>query len=195
MQAKYRDKRQELFRRYFEISPNYSDYLERSPLNYQSKWRATEGAVSLTPQQTELVASFKRRMPVLVMSGVWCGDCSRQGPMLHAIELASTAIEVRWVESRENPELQEELRINGAEKVPVVVVMNEDFQEVQRFGDRHLSVYRRKAKSELGPACDTGLIPPSGAELSSELQEWIDFFERTQLMLRLAPAYRERYND
>lgn len=75
------------------------------------------------------------------------------------------------------------------------VVFSEDFYELARFGDRHLSVYRRKAATELGPACETGLVPPSGEALATELAEWCDFFERLQLMLRLAPLLRQRYGD
>jgi hypothetical protein len=193
--SKYRDKREELFRRYFESSPDYESYLTSSPGGYVAKWREVEARVAPSEQQLSVIRSFRRRMPVLVLSGVWCGDCARQGPMLRAIEKANPLIETRWVENREHPDFQDELRISGAEKVPVAVLLNEDFHEVARFGDRHLSVYRRKLAKELGAACDPGLLPTPEDELAVELQEWIDLFERAQLMLRLAPALRQRYGD
>jgi hypothetical protein len=114
--------------------------------------------------------------------------------MLRLIESANPNLEFRYVESRQNPELQNELRINGAEKVPVVVSFSEDFYELSRFGDRHLSVYRRKLSSEAGAACDPGFGSP-GAELAEELSEWVDHFERLQAILRLAPMLRRRYSD
>ena len=49
--------------------------------------------------------------------------------------------------------------------------------------------------TEIGPACETGIIPPSTEALAAELAEWCDFFERLQLMLRLAPMLRKRYED
>lgn len=113
--------------------------------------------------------------------------------MLRAIEKESKKINLRFLDNRANPELQKELRINGAERVPVVVTLSEDFFEISRFGERHLSVYRRKAKTELGPACEIGL--GTTGELSEEVAEWVEHFERLQLMLRLAPMLRARYGD
>ncbi len=89
----------------------------------------------------------------------------------------------------------DELRICGAKKVPVVVFLTEDFFEVERYGDRTLSVYRRKAERELGPACPVILGPQDGNEAAVEIQEWLDIFERVQLMLRLSPPLRRRYGD
>jgi hypothetical protein len=115
--------------------------------------------------------------------------------MLAVIEQANPNLTCRFLDNKENPELQEELRINGAMKVPVVAVFSEDFYELERFGDRHLSVYRRKFDNELGPACDAGILPPAQDHLQIELGEWVAFFERLQIMLRLAPALRAKYND
>ena len=133
-------------------------------------------------------------MNLLVLSGVWCGDCARQGPILNLIETVQPLVSCRYLDNRANPELQDELRINGAEKVPVIVVLSEDFFELARFGDRHLSVYRRKAATELGAACDPGLIAPAD-ELKVEGDEWVEYLDRLQLMLRLAPMLRKRYGE
>jgi hypothetical protein len=191
----YRDKRQELFTRYFEQGLTFDDYLKTGSETERGKWEMFKNKLSLNAEQQSVISNFKRKMPVLVLSGIWCGDCARQGPMIHAIELASKVLDVRFIENKKNPELQDELRINGAEKVPVIVALSEDFFEVERFGDRHLSVYRKKFASELGAACDAGILPPAGTELETELNEWVNWFERVQLILRLAPALRKRYND
>jgi hypothetical protein len=191
----YIDKRLDFFKNYFDSGLPYDDYVSSGSDIEIEKWRGIQTRVNLSDAQKTRLGSFTRRMNILVMSGIWCGDCVRQGPMLNAISSGSQLVEARFVESRQKPELQEELRINGAHKVPVVVVLSEDFYELSRFGDRHLGVYRRKAASELGPACDAGLIGPSDEELTSELDEWLDYLERLQLMLRLAPLLRKRYGD
>ena len=119
----------------------------------------------------------------------------RQGPIFNAIEEESELCNFKFIDNRENPELLEELKINGAQKVPVIVCLSEDFFELSRFGDRHLSVYRNKVEKELGAACDPGILLPEKFDLELEISEWVDYFERLQLMLRLAPALRERYKD
>jgi len=191
----YSDKRQTFFRDHFERALDYETYLQTGKPHEQTRWRSFEERLALSDSQKSTLHSFERKMPVLVMSGSWCGDCMRQGPMLRAIEKQAKVFEFRYLDSHANPELQDELRINGAEKVPVIVAFSEDFFEVARFGDRHLSVYRRKVRSELGAACDPGIVPPAADELGEELGEWVAFFERAQLLLRLAPLLRSRYND
>ena len=195
MSSPYFDKRVDFFREYFAKAAPYEEYLSQGNPTHIKRWRDFEGRLSLNEDLKSRLKGFQRTMPVLVLSGVWCGDCARQGPMLRLIEQSSSLMQFRFIDNRQNPELQDELRINGAAKVPVIVAFSEDFFEVSRFGDRHLSVYQRKAVNELGPACDPGIVPPSSDSLHTELREWIDFFERCQLVLRLSPQLRERYND
>ncbi len=190
----YKDLRSEFFRRYYEKALPYDDYLAKGPAHHAALWRDYESKVALDDAQRARIGTFARKMYVLVLSGVWCGDCMRQGPLLRLIETAGPHIEMRYIDNRENPELQDELRINGAEKVPVAVSLSEDFFELARFGDRHLSVYRRKMESELGVACDPGFGAP-GSELAFELGEWIDHFDRLQAILRLSQMLRNRHGD
>lgn len=115
----YRDLRREFFKGYFEKALSFKEYVETGTETEQTKWNGFGDLVSLSDSQQEVASSFVRKMNVLVLSGIWCGDCSRQGPMLQSIAEASDVIDLRFVESQNNPELQEELRINGATKVPV----------------------------------------------------------------------------
>jgi thiol-disulfide isomerase/thioredoxin len=193
--SKYRDKRSDFFRGFFEKAVNFDRYLVESDENHRLRWIEMDRQLKLSSELAKITRSFIRKMNVLVMSGIWCGDCSRQGPMLQAIAQSNCLIDLRFIDSKSNPELEDELRINGATKVPVVVVLSEDFFEVARFGDRHLSVYRTKAEKELGPACDPGILPPDEAELNQELSEWVEWFERAHLVLRLAPLLRQRHGD
>jgi len=194
-EPEYYDIRQSAFRAWFEKGLPYEQYLASSDPRHSERWRTAEQAISLTAHQRQLLGSFVRQMPVLCLSGVWCGDCVRQGPIFHAFEKAAPVVDVRFLDREEFPELMDELRICGAKKVPVVVFLTEDFFEVERYGDRTLSVYRRKAERELGPACPVPFGPRDANEASVEIQEWLDIFERVQLMLRLSPPLRRRYND
>jgi hypothetical protein len=115
--------------------------------------------------------------------------------MLDLIGSASSSIEIRFLDNQANPRVRDELRIHGASRVPVVVFLSEDFFEVGRFGDRQLAAYRRKARTELGAACDAGILPASADELVEEVAQWFECFEREQLLLRLSPFLRLRHND
>ncbi len=189
----YKDLRREFYKSYFEKALSYDKYREESNSPYWTKWERHEGLISLTGNNKQTVSDFKRKLNVLVLSGVWCGDCQRQGPMLYRIAKENPLIDLRFIESKSNPELQDELRINGAEKVPVAVFLSEDFLEIQRFGDRHLSYYRRTVEKSNAAYCETGIIDPEISELDSELTEWCETFERIQHILSLSPFLKKRY--
>jgi len=47
----------------------------------------------------------------------------------------------------------------------------------------------------LGPACTTGLVLPGDDTVSLVASEWLNEFERAQLILRLSPRLREKHGD
>lgn len=189
------DIRSDLWRRAFNEALPYDEYVKSGLERQQEKWRAYEKRVALSTAQLDLFASFRRRMNVFVLSGIWCGDCARQGPIFAAFGAASSLIDVRFLDNQAIPEVSNELRIHGASRVPVVVTLSEDFFEVGRSGDRTLSVYKSKAERELGPACEAGVTPPSLEEARIEIGEWVEHFEKHQLLLRLSSLLRARHND
>ena len=191
----YLDLNQALFRDQFAQALGWDDYLATAQPAHLERWQAALERTQLTPAQAHLLGTFTRRINLLVLSGTWCGDCVRQGPMFYRLAQAAPLIDLRWLDREASPALTDVLRINGAKKVPVAVYLSEDFYEVGRFGDRPLSVYRAKAVRELGPACETGIVPPSEAALAAELQEWVDLTEWMHLILRTAPLLRQRYGD
>lgn len=193
---KYYDIRSGFWGRVFTLGRDYQAYLAADP-EKAHRWSVmAEQIPALTVEQESRLRGHNRKMRVLVYSGIWCGDCVRQGPMLARIAAAcGPEVELRWIERDESEEVRDELRILGGSRVPVVVFLSEDLFEIGRFGDRLLTSYRARAAREIGPACATGIVAPPASELAGELAEWVDIFERMLLMLRLAPMLRERYGD
>lgn len=189
------DKRSEFFRSYFNKGAPYAAYVATGTPEQQRRWQQYEEALKLTEPQHKLLTQCSRQVNVLVMSGIWCGDCARQCPLFPKISAANPKFSFRFLDNKEHPELQDELRIQGGTRVPVVVALSEDFFEIARFGDRTLSAYRRKARNELGPACPVGLIIEDAEALETEVSEWMQFFERVHLVARLSPFLRQRHRD
>jgi hypothetical protein len=189
------DIRSTLWRDAFSQALPYDQYVATGTPTQQERWRAYREIIALSASQRATAIEFTRRLHVLVLSGMWCGDCARQCPMLDLIGSASSVLDIRFLDNQANERVRDELRIHGASRVPVAVFLSEDFFEVGRFGDRQLAAYRRKARTELGDACDAGIVPPSPEELNEELGQWFEVFEREQLLLRLSPFLRRRHND
>lgn len=191
----YYDKRSEFWRRHFDQAAEYDEFLMKEDQQQAKRWRETMSRLpDLKPEQVERLSGYDREMNVLVYGGIWCGDCARQGPMLKKIaDAIGPQVHLRFIDRAASEELQDELRILGATRVPVVVFLSEDFWEVGRFGDRLLRVYRAKAAREIGRGPSAGVLSPKA--LAEEMSEWVDVFERMQIMLRLSPPLRRRHGD
>jgi hypothetical protein len=174
----------------------YAEFLGRhATAAHRARWDAMHARFRLTPAQTELLGGFVRRMPVLCLAGAWCGDCVNQCPAFDHFARASRAIDLRFLDRDARPDVRDALAINGGHRVPVVVFLSEDGLEVSRYGERTLSVYRKLADDQLGPSCPTGIVPPSDDLAAATVADWLNEFERAQLLLRLSPRLRARHGD
>jgi thiol-disulfide isomerase/thioredoxin len=146
----------------------------------KARWDRTREAVALTDDQRALLTKFTRRTNVLVLAGAWCGDCAVQCPIFERFAEAAPVLAVRYLDRDAHPDAQQELRINGGDRVPVAVFFSEDGFEVARYGERTLSTYRRLAGA------------PTDGDVAAD---WLREFERVQWVLRLSPRLRKLHGD
>lgn len=180
----------------FTAALSYADYLKTGKEEHQRRWNQSFDASSLTAAQTKLLGSFTREMNVLVVSGIWCGDCATQGPLLERIAAANAEkIRLRWLDRDEHKDLSSQLVINAGARIPVAVFMAEDFEHCSVYGERPLSRYRALARKQLGDSCEIAIASPNADEHAATLQDWLNEFERIQLMLRISPRLRQKHGD
>jgi hypothetical protein len=174
----------------------YHEFLkEHGSEEHRRRWQALHERVRLNDAQRALVASWKRELRVLCLAGAWCGDCVNQCPIFEHFEAANPLLAVRYFDRDTHADLAGELKICGGARVPVLVFMSEDGFEVARYGDRTLAKYRKIAADQLGPACPTGLVPQEQDLLDAVTQEWLDIFERAELILRTSARLRQKHGD
>ena len=160
----------------------------------RAKWRAAHDQVRLTAEQTALLAGFTREMPVICLAGAWCGDCVSQCPILQRIAEANDRIDLRFFDRDAHPDLGEELQICGAPRVPSVLFLAEDHVPTGRYGDKTLAKYRAAAAQLSGAACSLGTNEP-GDLREAVTAEWVEQFERNQLILRTSGRLRKKHGD
>lgn len=173
----------------------YDDYVATGRPDQQASWTAVYEQAQLTNSQRELVGGFSRDMPVLVSSGIWCGDCAQQVPLIARIAEASDRVRLRVFDRDAQAGLTANLQINAGNRVPVVIFCAEDFEFVGIYGDRVLARYRAIAAAQLGPSCPVPGAPIPQERIQAELQDWLDEFERAQLLLRLSGRLRAKHKD
>ncbi len=180
----------------FEAGLGYHEFLAKYGTEEQRRrWEAVHEKVALTGAQRELLAGFTREMKVLCLTGAWCGDCVNQCPIFDHFAIANPRIQVRYFDRDANPDLGQVLAICGGARVPAVLFVSEDNFQVGWYGDRTLSKYRKMIADEFGPACPTGLGPQSETLLAAVTQDWLDEFERIQLILRTSARLRKLHGD
>jgi hypothetical protein len=180
----------------FTSALRYDSYLQAGTEEQKRRWTQVYDLAHLTVAQQQLAGGFERQMKILIYSGIWCGDCVQQCPLIQRIAESNTAkIDLRFIERPMTSELPDDLRINGGSRVPIALFFSEDWDWCATAGDRTIHRYRALALSRLGPSCPTGIIAPEKDELDATLADWLVEVERVQLMLRLAPRLRQRYQD
>lgn len=180
----------------FDHALGYEAYVASGKPNEQTNWQAFHARVALTEPQRTLLAGFTRRVHALCVSGTWCGDCVQQCPMYDHIARASSGnVDLRFVDRDARAELSSHLKICGGARVPVLLLLNEDFDLLGLAGDRTLSRYRAIASRQLGPACPLPGAPVPPDEVAATLQDWVQEFERAHLMARLSNKLRTRHAD
>lgn len=175
---------------------SYTEFLKRyaSPDQHR-RWDAVLHETILTPAQQALLKGFQREMLVAVVAGAWCGDCIQQCPIFEVFAVQTARLQIRYFDRDDQGDLADALSICGGRRVPSVLFMAEDGAPCGRYGDRTLAKYRDSAASLAGAACPTGLVLPGASLQSAVIQEWLDQFERVQLMLRLSPRLRQKHGD
>jgi thiol-disulfide isomerase/thioredoxin len=180
----------------FSVALPYAAYIATGTDEQRRRWTGVYDAATLTPAQLALLGGFVRQMKILVVSGIWCGDCVQQCPLIQRIaEAAPGRIDLRFVDRDQNRDLADAVHINAGDRVPVVLFLSEDSELCATYGDRSLSRYRAIAQRQLGPNCPTGIVPPDQSEMAATLQDWLGEVERIQLMLRISPRLRQKYGD
>ncbi len=185
------------FKPFFNEALPYATLLERHATpDQQQRWQNIYDCAVLTSEQKTLLGGFRRKMNVLCLQGVWCGDCVNACPIFQRIAGASDKIDLRFInrDQKFDPssgdagtKLANELSICGGPRVPVLIFLSQDWYECERFGERTLATYRSKVASMQGAACSTGLFGPPADLLQANIAEWLTHFERVQLMLQTSP--------
>ena len=179
----------------FDEGLTYDAFLEQfGTPDQQSRWTAVLDQVQLSDAQTELLGGFVREMKVFVLAGAWCGDCVNQCPIFEHFAAACPQLDVRYLDRDVLPDVAALLKVCGGNRVPVVQFLSEDYHPIVFYGDKTLAAYRSVAAAQLGPSCPTGLVHADDS-IAAVVHDWLNEFERVQLILRLSGRLRQLHGD
>jgi hypothetical protein len=73
---------------------------------------------------------------LLVIAEDWCGDASNTVPVMARLVDLAPGLELRVIRRDENPELMDQYLTNGSRSIPIVIALDDRFQEIGHWGPR-----------------------------------------------------------
>jgi hypothetical protein len=73
---------------------------------------------------------------LLVIAEDWCGDASNTVPVIAKLAETVPSLELRVIARDQNLELMDQYLTNGSRSIPIVIVLNDEFEEVGHWGPR-----------------------------------------------------------
>lgn len=104
-------------------------------LNF-SRTKRLDKMAKISEESIEVFKSISEKQTWLVISEPWCGDAAQTLPFLNKVAQHSKNIDLKIVLRDENPALMNQFLTNGSQSIPVVIMLNEDFNVLQTFGPR-----------------------------------------------------------
>ena len=126
----------EEYRSYWSQAYSWDRYLGDEVDEHRSLWegvyRRHETPEWARERATELGGPYR----LLVLAEDWCGDASNTVPVLARLAETAPNLELRVLERDENPELMDRYLTNGSRSIPIVIVLDENFEPIGRWGPR-----------------------------------------------------------
>ncbi len=102
----------------------------------------------------------------LVITEPWCGDAPQLVPLFYAMANAAPDTTLRLILRDENPEVMDHFEYKGSRAIPVLIVMDKDFNVLGRWG-------ARPAPAQIMVEEYKKMDPkPPYSELTVRLQKW-----------------------
>ncbi len=73
---------------------------------------------------------------LLVIAEDWCGDASNTVPVVAKLADGVSGLELRVILRDANPEVMDRYLTNGSRSIPVVIALDENYQELGHWGPR-----------------------------------------------------------
>jgi hypothetical protein len=73
---------------------------------------------------------------LLVIAEDWCGDASNTVPIVAKLVEAVPGLDLRVIQRDTYPEVMDQYLTNGARSIPIVIALDENFEEVGHWGPR-----------------------------------------------------------
>jgi hypothetical protein len=145
------------------LSQNES-LIEYTKLNYFRMTRVDKTMV-VKHDVKEAIGRINEKKYWVLITEAWCGDAAQIVPIIGRLAELNKNIELLIVLRDENPELMDKYLTNGSKSIPILISLNEKFEEEWHWGPRP-----KPAQAMVIENKETGAM--SYDELKKSVQIW-----------------------
>ncbi|WP_375581144.1 thioredoxin family protein [Marivirga tractuosa] len=109
--------------------------------------------INLDDELLKLINSIPK-MNWLVITEAWCGDAAQNIPFIAKLANENSTIDLKFIMRDEHPELMDQYLTNGARSIPILIMMDENFNDIATWGPRPEPVQNMVMEAKEKPDLD-----------------------------------------
>jgi hypothetical protein len=122
------------FRNLWENALTFDAFLAAST-KHKGLWEGLYNIAQIPGWAADAVPAGARRK-LLVIAEDWCGDASSTVPVLARLAAEVPGLELRIILRDQNPAVMDRYLTNGSRSIPIVIALDDDFNELGHWGPR-----------------------------------------------------------
>jgi hypothetical protein len=126
------------FKAMWDQAMTFDEFLQAST-EHRGLWEGVHRLARI-PDWARLPVPEGEKRRLLVLAEDWCGDASNTVPILARWTEEVPGLELRVLRRDEHPEVMDRYLTNGSRSIPIVIVLDGDFEELGHWGPRPLEL-------------------------------------------------------
>ena len=119
----------------WDIALSYERFLDESRDQHKGLWTGVYGLARIPDWAREQVAEAPE-LRLLVVTEDWCGDAANTIPIVAKLVAGSPNLDLRVLRRDEHPAVMDRYLTGTARSIPIVIVLDRDFNELGHWGPR-----------------------------------------------------------
>lgn len=119
----------------FSAALPFTQFVQEAEAN-REMWQIMERRARVPQELLDRVRELPDRWYLLVLLEDWSGDAVNTIPPIAALAEAAPNLELRVLGRDSNPDLMDAHLTHGSRSIPIVIVLDEDFEETGWWGPR-----------------------------------------------------------
>jgi hypothetical protein len=147
----------------------------------RSLWEGVYRTSRMPQWALEKACETGKHRRLLVIAEDWCGDASNTVPILAKLGDEADCLTMRVLKRDEHPAVMDRYLTNGSRSIPIVIVLDDGFEELGHWGPRPSELQRwvmehkdRMPKGELYPQVRRWYARDRGASTLREVLQIVE---------------------